>query len=425
MFATPSEAAAETKYKVRITSSPSGATVYINSRESKAVGTTPLNYRLPSGNHTVILELDDHEQLVDSIYVKRKRWSKQSFKLKLKEIEYGFVDVRAVNKGARGANILIDGKKSGIVPRTIKMSPGAHQVEVVKKGYARFEKWMEIEASAKTRLAVKLSRNDGSVDEDPDPKVEDKPKTKPGVSKSAPVPAGATMLHATAGVEVGWRKLRYRNAQTTNLRPFDADNVGMLNVQASLYPLVRGSNEHMRQLAFIGELAIAAPLETSTLNGTESIETTWLEIDVGLRYGIPLGGAVSFAVDVAYGATQFGFTNAGALMDAVPEVDYRYMRLSGQLVYEKDALRASIGGAWLPVLSTGLLADRFSGVASAGLKVRAGTSYAITRNLAADASAFYRRYAHNFSYDSGAMFQADGADDHFFGLTLGLTLRAF
>jgi len=419
--AAPGEAIAQTKYKVRITSTPSGATVYINSRETEPVGKTPLTHRLPSGNHTLILELADHEQLVDSIYVKKKRWKRQSFKMKLSEIEYGFVAISASKSSSEGASILVDGKKSGIVPRTIKVPPGAHQIEIVKDGYQRFEKWMEITAGKKTSLSVKL-KADGETDPDP---TDPEPKTK--IKKSGPssAPGATEFVSASAGFELGWRKLRYRNAQTTNLVPFDADHVGMLSVNARLHPMARGKSASMRRLALTGQVALAAPLETSTMTGTEAIETTWREFDVGVSYGVPVNDSVTLGLDVAYGATQFAFSNAGTLADSVPEVDYRYVRLAAEMVYRGEKLRAGIGAAWLPILSTGVMVDRFARAASAGLKVGAGVSHAITKNLAGEFSAFYRRYAHNFSYDAGATFQADGADDHFFGLTLGLTLRAF
>lgn len=414
-------ASAQRKYRVRVVSKPAGAKVYVNSRQTKPVGKTPLNVRLPSGNQTLILELEDYEQLVESVYVKKQRWRRQTFKLKLKEIQYGFVEVTAGNEEARGADILVDGKSSGIVPRTIKMSPGAHQVEVVKKGFVRFEKWMEIEADGKSTLDVELISKDGTSstkvkkDADPQPK---KPK-KPGVAGTGP------LLVATAGFELGWRLLRYRNAQTDNLRPFDAAHVGLLHIRARLQPLAKSTTAAVRPLALTGEVAIAAPLETNTVGGSEAIETTWREIDVGARYTIGVGDNLGLALDLAYGMTQFAFNGAGTLMDSVPEVDYRYVRVGGALVYKKHKLTAAAGAAWLPILSTGVMADRFSGVASAGMKVAAGGSYALTKSLAAHLSAFYRRYAHNFSYETGASHQADGADDHFFGFTLGVRLRAF
>jgi len=420
-LANAATASAERKYRVRIISKPKGATVYVNSRQTKPVGKTPINLRLPSGNQTVILELDDYQQLVESIYVKKRRWGRQTFRLKLKEIEYGFVEVAAANDGARGADILVDGNKSGIVPRTVKMAPGPHQVEVVKKGYHRFEKWIEIEADGKTDLPVKLvSKNAATTDTVTKRKkrAREKPAT-PGVAGTGPI------LIATAGVEIGWRMLRYRNAQTANLRPFNADHVGLLHVRARLLPLAKSTTARMRPLALTGEVAIAAPLETNTIGGSEAIETNWRELDIGARYAVSVSDKVALALGLGYGATQFTFTNAGSFMDSVPEVNYRYVRLGGELVYRNTKLTAAVGGAWLPILSTGVLADRFSGVASAGMKISADGSYALTSSLAAEISAFYRRYAHNFSYDTGAVHQADGADDHFFGVTLGVRLRAF
>src|SRR5690349_20270733 len=53
--------AAGTKYKVKIDSAPTNATLYVGSKSCPAVGNTPWNGSLPKGDITLIIEAQGYE----------------------------------------------------------------------------------------------------------------------------------------------------------------------------------------------------------------------------------------------------------------------------------------------------------------------------------------------------------------------------
>ncbi len=89
-------ARAEAKpYPVRIESQPSGATVYLDSKEGDPLGQTPYTGKLAAGAHTLIIELDGYVSQVQDITIRRKR-RVQRIAVRLSKIELATIEVVAI-----------------------------------------------------------------------------------------------------------------------------------------------------------------------------------------------------------------------------------------------------------------------------------------------------------------------------------------
>ena len=129
------------KYKVKIKSSPSGATVYIG---SKKLGKTPLTYRLEAGEHSITVRRAGYDAVSKTIDVKRSRRD-FSFKLEREQNEFGVLHVKSA-PGLRNAKVHVDGVERGVVPLKINVKPGPRQIEVIKKGYEVWEEWIDVDS---------------------------------------------------------------------------------------------------------------------------------------------------------------------------------------------------------------------------------------------------------------------------------------
>ncbi len=404
-------ASAERTYRVRIMSVPAGALVYVDDRESMAVGETPLDTRLSAGGHTIILELEGHEQGIESIRVRKQR-RRQKFAIRLIELEQGVVEVVAEegDEDTEGADILVEGEAMGQVPAELRLEVGAHQIEVSKDGFDPFDTWVEVVADEEVTLTVSLGGggddDDGDDDDDDDDGDDDDGS------------GGKLAASASAAVELAWRRWSYDNALSGAARPFSASLVPLLRVGGELYPLA-GRRSAVRGLGLGFAAGLGLPPAAAADGG--EVDTSWSELDAALRYryadkpdfGLELVG------ELAYGRTAFGFAATGSLADETPEVDYRYLRVGLITGYRSGKQLLFAAFDYKLVSSAGLVAERFRSASASGLAAAGGIDYRWRPRIHFRALISYRRFAHEFTSEPGDLVEADGGLDVFYGVQLG------
>ena len=114
--------AAASEGKLNVTSTPAGATVYV---DGTAVGTTPTSATVAYGNHTVKLSLDGYESTTRTVDVKTGSLS-VPFQLK------STATTGRVNLFGTTGSVVYDGStKLGTIPVTAQLSEGTHTFKVV------------------------------------------------------------------------------------------------------------------------------------------------------------------------------------------------------------------------------------------------------------------------------------------------------
>lgn len=400
-------AEAQREYAVEIITEPEGVEVFLGEADSEALGTTPLETKLPAGDHTIILDLEKYEQGFEIITVKKKRRGTQTFEFEMEPIPLVLVEIMASedDDNAEGAKVLFDGEEIGEVPTEIETEIGPHQVEVLKEGFVRFEKWIEVDDTMPADVVVTLER-DGSEEHDDD---------KDGAEPSGPRPP---IANVSAGIEIGRRTFDYENPRSTNLRPFDTNLVGLVSIDAELYPWHRTGT--LTNLMIIAGLDQAFPITSSTGNmGDPDISTTWREVDLGVRVHYDVATTARLVFEAAYGRTLFFFTDAGALADELPQVDYQFMRVMLGAGKQVDKAFLYAGFQTQIVFSAGATADRFDGSSVDGFALRLGGTLQMFEDIEARLEGMWSRYGYEFESDPGDMFEADGGTDQYYGVTAG------
>jgi len=132
------------KYKVKIDSAPPGATVYLDRKDCGAVGVTPWQGTLASGDVVAIIELDGYQPATKSIKVARTRRLQEVFVPLVKKIDPPKIDVSAAaDKNLFGATVFLDGQPQGQAPVVMTTTSGRHLVEIRKDGFESFQQWVE------------------------------------------------------------------------------------------------------------------------------------------------------------------------------------------------------------------------------------------------------------------------------------------
>ena len=139
---------------VNIATTPAGATVYVDSVETPAIGVTPLSrVRIARGNHTLIFRLANHTDA--QLPVNIRRWN-ESFTQELAAL--GVITISAGAPEMTGAEVRIDGVAEGVIPLRMNVEPGRHLIQIGQEGYVTYSQWAEVAGGQIFALPVLMQR---------------------------------------------------------------------------------------------------------------------------------------------------------------------------------------------------------------------------------------------------------------------------
>lgn len=160
--ASPALAARTTK--VVLDTAPTGAEVLLVTADGEtSLGHTPLTARLPRGQVTLLFRLAGYEELLETRTI-GNRSTQLVFSLN-RAVAPGTLELLAPS-GITGAQVSVDGKAMGTLPKTLELPPGRHLAEVKAEGYEPWERWVTLTEGQKLSIEVPfkaLAKKSGSV----------------------------------------------------------------------------------------------------------------------------------------------------------------------------------------------------------------------------------------------------------------------
>ncbi|MDE4908073.1 PEGA domain-containing protein [Methanogenium marinum] len=143
---------------IQVSSSPSGAAVYVN---SVYYGTTPHTvYNLPAGNNDLRLTYSGYNDYRDTVKVVAGQTTTTYATLQ-SQVTYGTL---SVTSSPSNGNIYLDGAYKGTTPRTIGgLSQGAHTLEVTMPGYQEWANTIQIHSNQVTYATATLAADPQST----------------------------------------------------------------------------------------------------------------------------------------------------------------------------------------------------------------------------------------------------------------------
>lgn len=135
---------------IRLSSTPRGATVYVDGATEPA-GRTPAAVRVPRGEHRLLLRLDGYAPAERTVDLARG-----SARLSVELVALVTLEVAAADDSAAGAAVLVDGESAGALPIRHGVTPGRHQIDVQREGYEPFRRWVEMAAGRDQSISVVL-----------------------------------------------------------------------------------------------------------------------------------------------------------------------------------------------------------------------------------------------------------------------------
>jgi hypothetical protein len=442
-------------YPVRIESQPSGATVYLDSKEGEPLGQTPFTGKVPAGSHTLIVELDGYVSQVQDITIRRHRRA-QRIAVKLSKIDLAIIEV-VPGKGpdgspveARSARILIDGRDVGTLPDTFRVPAGPHQVQVIKQGYEVFETWVETTEGEEIRVKADLvprggagrprlarsrarprageTRRVASTEDSPpaaEPAREARGAPDGSIDRGAGAPAARAVpfFSGGAGLEMGGRRFRPSDAQDSVLRTYNAGAVFLLRLSAEVNPLAFSSNKFASGWGLFASYGRAKPLDSSATIGEMevAVPTVWSELDLGGRFRYRFAPDTFLGVEAAYGTHTFRFdlnAQTEELAGNVPDVKYKFARFGLEARYGLGRVGLLASGGTRLVNSIGDLGEQFAKTDILALYAGAGLAATLTDSFEARLVGHYDRYAHDYTLAEGASNLPDSSVDEFYGAML-------
>jgi hypothetical protein len=197
------------------------------------------------------------------------------------------------------------------------------------------------------------------------------------------------------------------------------------------YPFARTSLFAARDVGLVARLGynfVKAQLGNTTL------ESRWYSWEVSVRGRIhlgPRGASPSLGLEAGVGDLVFSFNDSAGLSDAVPAVDYKYLRAGADGRFPFGRFALLVGAAYRRLLTTsgtagasipaaGRLGEHFPRAAIAGMDAQLGAALSLTPNLEARLGASYVRYWAAFNSRPGDKYIAGGAVDQMVHADLGI-----
>jgi hypothetical protein len=139
------------------TSTPEGASVYVDSRVEGPRGKTPVTLQLTPGKHRIIVEFGGYESQTRNITVK----DGQSLPL---AVALQATPAKVLWRSQpSGAAILVNGKELGKTPLESSLQPGSYEVKLQKDGYKLLQETVTVESAQSFLFDRVLALPDGEL----------------------------------------------------------------------------------------------------------------------------------------------------------------------------------------------------------------------------------------------------------------------
>jgi hypothetical protein len=135
---------------VSMRTEPAGAAVEIGGKE---VGTTPLNYRLPLGEHAYVLRLEDHRPIEG-----RVKLAGAGATIVQHEFEQ-LPGVLVIDSAPADARVFVNDEERGPAGEPLELEPGSYTIEVRAEGFDSFRDTVTLAAGQQVRREASLEES--------------------------------------------------------------------------------------------------------------------------------------------------------------------------------------------------------------------------------------------------------------------------
>lgn len=405
------------KRKVRIETQPTGAVVYIESKENGAAcEPTPCTIELPIGETPIIVELASYDTKYQTVVVPKRG------KVKLDSLTLDPSIGTLAIAGPPGATITVDGEDKGKAPAELDVSAETHKVIVTKGGKTLFDQYVDVESGLTKQVPV-LDLKGGPSGDPEAPGETTEPNgdtTTDGGDVTKHAPSGKSrgpIASISAAMSVGFRSFTYDNNQTEDkLR--DESEVGqvILGPLVELWPGTLLGIRLLRGLSIMGRFQFRINEQPVTGGGIQNgLSTFWQAFEVSGRHKWLF--ADKYGVEVSAGWTREQYRFNGTAQDKllVPDCQYEAIRIGGRfsMLFDTAGLKIEPGVEVESrlVSSGGPLQVRFDdGTSVSGLR---GAANIVARfsGFHVRAEAALLRYAWEFEGQTANGGMADGGTD--------------
>jgi hypothetical protein len=260
------DAAAAKRTRVRIDSSPSHATIYVDDKAKGVKGYTPKTLRLTRGTHKIFLELEGYKPVEKFVEVKKRRVNLHIALEKLPEVAI----LRLIVDGPllADAEVAVDGEGKGKIDDELHVPEGRHLVEITKPGYRKWERWFEVKQGERRDVEIELKADVGELKVSAQPAVAGAFVYIDGENKG-PAPW-------TGDVGPGRRKIEIRAAEYTSVPQMVLVESGV-KAEVTIQLVEEGATQK------IGELSVASD---------PSADEAYVFVDDAYKGPVPWSGQV-------------------------------------------------------------------------------------------------------------------------------------
>jgi hypothetical protein len=430
------------KGKVKVETTPPGATVYVDDIENGAAcAATPCTVDVPVGEHSIIVRLDKYSPDFKSVTVKAgKKPIPLSFKL---SGAFGTIKITA----PKGASVKVNDEDKGKVGGSpLEVEAPAEPVTVIitynGKSQTEFVDVPENDtvpvkfkggaaAAAVDNTDEEESSGGGDIvadidDEDDggDPDVPTDGPSDGGETGTSPAPAlPMPFIEAGLAMDIAFRRFKFDSA--TDPQPFNNGGQVVLGPAIEFWPGRLVGSHFLRGLSIFARVQFGINAQEVTRDSGGMIipvgaQTLWGALEASVRHKWVFANVLGVEASGGFIRDQAEFNaNSQAILDMVPSADYKSIRIGGRLSYVAK-FEPYVLGENRVVLDGGELATRGNNAKASGYRVALGLR-TMFGPIAARAEFSYAGYSWTYSSSSGSSPPSASDTIMWLGFSLGYT----
>ncbi len=408
--------------KVKVETTPPGATVYIDDvGNGPACDATPCTINAPIGEPSLIIQLEGYEPDLVLVEVPKGKRAIPPVSVKLRE---AIGTIRIVD-APKGATVKVNDEPKGKVgsgPLEIEVPAVPASVVITYNGKSQTEfvdvsggKSVDVTYTGAGAAATVAAVGDGG-DEDGgeggDEDGGDGGEIPDGGEVVAPTEPTERPPYLEAGLvmDIGFRNFQY----TDGTNPFNNSGEVLLGPAVELWPGRMLGVKPLRGLSLFGRFQFAITHQQVTRESMGMVTdvgaaTFYGALEVSLRQKWMLG-SLGLEVSTGYIRDQVEFSADNAtVLDMVPSADYKSLRIGGRISYVA-AIEPFISAENRIVLDGGELASRADKADASGFGVAVGARTKLGP-LGARVQFAYAKYSWTFSNTTSTATPPPGATD--------------
>jgi hypothetical protein len=227
----------------------------------------------------------------------------------------------------------------------------------------------------------------------------------------------------SAGPEVGYRKVSYRDRVTPSLASFQSGATALFVASLAVYPTYGHGLPVVSDLGVFGSVSRSLRAHTAGPDAATSFDNLWHAWEIGGRWRGVFDGEERLGASIRYGSLRYDFSGGSVSGVLLPSGTLQYWRPGVELRQPLGPVAFELSLGYLALVMQDAIGRAFPRSSHGGVEAALSATLSIDRRFEVRLSGKYTRIYYSLHPLPGDTYVAGGALDEYAVVDLALALR--